>query len=399
MLLMGKSLRSQPIRVEIPDYNFVRSKHNLLSLPGGDSLANLYFAKMRDLALLGKGQIRILNIGGSHIQADIYSHQLRKNLASFLPNLMSARGLVFPFSMANTNNPSNYKVSYSGKWTTTRNINRSFESPLGLAGIAVKTNDAEATFAVSFDVRDNYPHDFTTLRVLHTVDSNSYSLSWQGEDLPSIEKHTNHTVFRFTKPQKSILFKLVQTDSLQNQFVLQGFILDSEKPGFSYSAVGVNGASTASYLKCTLFEEHMNLFPPDIVFFGIGINDAHVANFSERGFFNNYEKLMKQIKSVNPEVFFVFITNNDSYGYNKKLNTNATLVQKVMYELATKHHGAVWDLFEVMGGLKSSSTWRNEDMMAKDRIHFSRMGYQLIGNLLFNAIMESFDIYLANQTE
>jgi lysophospholipase L1-like esterase len=135
------------------------------------------------------------------------------------------------------------------------------------------------------------------------------------------------------------------------------------------------------------------------VFFGIGINDAHDPNFSEKNYAANYEKIMAQIKAVNPKVFFVFITNNDSYGTNKKLNTNAPLVQKVMFDLAQKHEGAVWDLFSIMGGLKSSTMWRDANLMAKDRIHFSGEGYNLLGDLLFNAFMEAFEEYIKTQAK
>jgi len=69
-----------------------------------------------------------------------------------------------------------------------------------------------------------------------------------------------------------------------------------------------------------------------------------------------------------------------------------------MYDLATNYHGAVWDLFDIMGGLKSSTSWRSAGLMASDRIHFSREGYNLLGDLLFNAIMASFDQYLAKHT-
>ena len=65
-----------------------------------------------------------------------------------------------------------------------------------------------------------------------------------------------------------------------------------------------------------------------------------------------------------------------------------------MYELAKKHNGAVWDMFQVMGGLKSANIWMARGLLKRDRIHFTREGYNLIGDLLFNAIMEAYENYL-----
>jgi lysophospholipase L1-like esterase len=138
----------------------------------------------------------------------------------------------------------------------------------------------------------------------------------------------------------------------------------------------------------------MESLNPDVVFFGIGINDAHGPNFSKESYMANYEQLIRQIKAVNPNVLLVFITNNDSYGYNKKLNTNADLVRDAMRELARHHNGVLWDLYGVMGGLKSSNNWKVNGLMKSDRIHFTGEGYVLIGDLLFNSLMDRYEHFL-----
>ncbi len=389
---------AQPNRAPVTEAPHIHMEHNQLIFPGGQTIADHYFEMMKKLSLYGQGQIRVLHIGGSHIQADIYSNRMRNHFSNFLPNLMSARGLIFPYTIAKTNNPRNYKVNHSGLWSAVRNVDRSLANPLGLSGISVSTSDTNARFSISFDTPRETPHDFIRLKVLHNTDSLSFDLTWLGEDSANITKSDGYTVIEFQKIQTHIQLGFLKSDSSQSRFELYGIVMESDRPGFIYSSVGVNGASTWSYLKCELFAKHLTIIPPDIVFFGIGINDAHDPNFSEKTYFANYEKIMLQMRAANPNVFFVFITNNDSYGYNKKLNTNAVVVQKVMFDLAKKHKGAVWDLYEIMGGLKSATTWRDAKLMANDRIHFSSEGYQLLGDLLFNAVMQSFENYLQKQS-
>jgi lysophospholipase L1-like esterase len=60
-----------------------------------------------------------------------------------------------------------------------------------------------------------------------------------------------------------------------------------------------------------------------------------------------------------------------------------------MYELADETGGAVFDQFEIMGGLRSMEKWRTAHLAQNDRIHFTKAGYELMGKLLFNAIILS----------
>lgn len=396
---IGVKCYAQPIRAEVQVKSYIHLDHNMLTFPGVHIKPDMFFSKMKELMLFGSGKVHLLHIGGSHLQADIYSNRLRNHLANFLPHLMSSRGLIFPYSVAKTNNPRNYKVSYDGKWSSVRNVNRVLGNPLGLSGISVSTNDAQAQIRINFDVPKETKHAFNRIKVLHNTDSLSFDLKWLSEDSVSIQKFDGYTEIYFTKMQQEIALGFSAKDSIQNRFELYGLYLESDRPGFVYSAVGVNGASTWSYLKCEKFGAHLKMMPPDLVFFGIGINDAHDSNFSVQAYQANYDKLIAQIKAANPNAFFVFITNNDSYGYNKKLNTNAETVRKAMLELALKYDGAVWDVFSIMGGYNSSTIWRDSGLMAKDRIHFSGEGYSLLGDLLFNALMDSFENYLVKQAK
>jgi lysophospholipase L1-like esterase len=136
--------------------------------------------------------------------------------------------------------------------------------------------------------------------------------------------------------------------------------------------------------------------PPDLVIFGIGINDANKsqANFDPQAYQAQYRALMEYIKRANPDVNFLFITNNDSY-YNRKYpNPNALKVREVMRDLATEYNGAVWDLFEVMGGLNSCVTWEKAGLAKSDRIHFTPDGYRLQGDLMFDGLRTAFGNYL-----
>jgi lysophospholipase L1-like esterase len=61
----------------------------------------------------------------------------------------------------------------------------------------------------------------------------------------------------------------------------------------------------------------------------------------------------------------------------------------VFYRLAAQTSGAVWDQFEIMGGLKSMYKWMQAGLAKKDRVHFTNAGYNLMGDLFFNAWLDA----------
>jgi lysophospholipase L1-like esterase len=390
---------AQQIRADIPQVDYIHEEHGSLTFPGKMTYADNFYSKLTDLLLWGEGNVHAVHFGGSHIQADIYSNRMRQLMGSYAPNQQGARGLVFPFRIAKTNGPYDYKVGFTGKWENVRNVDKTLKTKLGASGISVYTSDTLATLHISFDRKKNLPHTFKRIKVLHEMDSLSFDLKWLGTDSAQVHHflEEGYSIIELYRPTDSLEIGFVKTDSLQERFILYGLYLENDEPGITYNSIGVNGASTYSYLKCVLFEEHMKVLSPDIVFFGIGINDAHGSSFSKASFIRNYDTIIERIKRVNPQTFFVFLTNNDSYGYNKKLNTNGVIVQEAMYDLAKKYDGAVWDLFEVMGGLKSANIWMTNGLLKRDRIHFTFEGYYLVGDLLFNALMEGYENYLIKE--
>jgi hypothetical protein len=47
-----------------------------------------------------------------------------------------------------------------------------------------------------------------------------------------------------------------------------------------------------------------------------------------------------------------------------------------------------------MGGLGSMATWQKSELSKSDRVHFTTTGYKLMGDLLFNAILKSYENHI-----
>lgn len=164
--------------------------------------------------------------------------------------------------------------------------------------------------------------------------------------------------------------------------------------GIVYHNLGINGAATTSFLRSDRMTKDLKSISPDLVIFGIGINDAYGTNFSQSKFEMHYDSLVARVLKSNPNAAIIFATNNDSYYKRRYVNRNGIKVQESMYKLAKKHDAVVWDMFEIMGGLNSVVLWQKAHLSKRDRVHFTRTGYILLGDLLFDAIIQDYGDYL-----
>jgi len=182
--------------------------------------------------------------------------------------------------------------------------------------------------------------------------------------------------------------------------LVRGLVPQTERPGITYTEAGINGATVPSWLRCDLFEQELKTQVPDLVIFGIGINDANgpTTKFDPEVFKANYRLLIQRIRSANPDACLLFLTKNDCFiGRTRRFNANTPRVEKAFLELASECGGAVFNTYQVMGGYRSSSRWANANLMRRDHIHFTAAGYQIVGRLISNAIMEDYARYDAHR--
>lgn len=383
-------------------YPFIVDSMNTIIVPNGKSerLENFY-DKMNLLLRSGEGQLSILHIGGSHVQADMFSHQVRSHFDTLMSDSHTSRGLIFPYETAKTNNPHNYKVTHTGRWISSRNVRETRIAQLGLTGIAV-TTDTVAEISVNLDPpEEGHRWIFNRLTLIGYGDSplvNPILIVDDSVYAAPFDSVSSTYVFHLSVPAEHFTVKIQQNDTVPHSFTINGFLAENDQRGFVYHAVGVNGASVPSYLSCEHFERDLKLIRPDLVIFAIGINDAVPENFSDSAFIAHYDSLLVKIECVVPNCAYIFITNNDSFrkisGGKKshyEVNRNGLRVQRDFYELARKHDGAVWDMFAIMGGLHSMRQWEAFGLAQKDKIHFTRKGYKLMGDMLYRAFLDSYN--------
>lgn len=406
MLALMPSLKAQPITdmyAHIQRSTLLSEDHLRLYLPGGDAAFITFIQKVEKLGIGKIGKINVVHIGGSHVQGGTLPNTIRNNLVHLHPGFFGERGLIFPYKMAATNNPSDYKVTYSGEWIGQRSSVSSHFSEFGVCGITATTFDPEASFSIQLYPLNGREYVYDRIRIYHPFGPEYMKPVWNGSENLVItweNPSAGYTEFVLENPTNTNHFLLRNFLDSAQKFVIQGVQFYLDKPSLVYHAIGVNGASTYSYLREETFARQVRLLRADMVIFGIGINDANVpyGKFDKEQFKMNYEKLMEAFRKGNKDVLFVFLTNTDSYYQRKQPNRNARIAREAVYELAEKHKGAVIDVLEIMGGLGSSKKWRQAGMMSADFIHFTPKGYELLGHAISASFINTFSEYLRTST-
>lgn len=357
-----------------------------------DTLAH----KLQTMQKSSKGNVNVWHIGGSHVQKDHFPNRMRHNFTTSF--MCGDRAFLFPRALGNTNVDSTYSISTTGEWFCPRMTLPSDRTKpdYGITGFAAITTSADASVGFNLNPDGKKRYVFSSVRVL------GYASSC--ESFPYIEKTdsiqkavyddaTCSFVFNLDAPTDTLLIKfhLMAGDS----FVLNGLQPISGRAGVNYYTSGVNGAAVTSWTnECVNFERDFNnLINPDLVIFGLGINDSAVPkeDFSIEKFKANYRRLIDMILKKNPDCALLFHTNNDSFRYVKggmEYNRNAESVRQAMLELAAEYNAAVWDLYGVMGAENSVYQWEEAGLILPDRLHFTKDGYELVADMMFQALVK-----------
>ena len=371
-----------------PRYPFVRSDLNVLQTPSGESPElQHFFRKLDTLLITGRGDVRVLHVGGSHVQGGTLSDRLRRHFLSMRYGMEGGRGLVFPFSAAGTNTPVSYSSSWQGSWESATCLKPADEE-LGLTGMAVMARDTSAKVILDLVPRERQllqqRYVFNRVDVLGSGTLEPILLLNGRDTLRGIG---TENLRHFDIPYYTDWVQLAFTG--QGRYSLRGLYLDKPYGGFSLSEVGVNGASTHSWLRCNLWEQEMHRVMPDLVIFSIGINDIQGEDFDARRFKGNYRELIKRVRRVNPRCAILFTGINDSWRH-RAVNPHTAAAEKAFQELAQEFDAAFWDWYGVMGGAGSMARWEEAGLAQADKIHFTPTGYKLVGDLLFDALMDAY---------
>lgn len=418
------------------------------------TLLDSFFQKLAALEQHKNQKIRIVHIGDSHIQADLFTATMRKKMQSAFGN--AGFGFTFPYSVANTNCSAPIKYNASGAFFAVRNVFADRDKPVGLSGIALQSKSSD--FAIQLQVKDPQYY-FTNIKLITPQNQNLFSLSFEekkelitiavpkkithkvksGEVLGSIAEKYGVTLKQLkkannlkndfirdgkllvipskqTKPQSIVKTSYIpvalesaligyqyeaskpldQVTLIPNEgkldFALNGIVLENDDPGVIYSGIGVNGAKCSDYNNFPMFYEQLPALEADLVIISLGTNESFDR---QEGlvYMNQLQTMLYTIKNQLPNAAILVTTPPPSVLHQKEKNRYIEAYSKLIQSQAEENKYAVWDLLSVFGGNKNVIVNARMGLMAKDKVHYSKLGYEKQADLFFQALMQAFEMY------
>lgn len=177
-----------------------------------------------------------------------------------------------------------------------------------------------------------------------------------------------------------------------SNFALNGVVLENEKPGVTYSSIGINGAKTSDYNKYDLFYEQLSALEPDLIIISLGTNESF-DKMSGESYMKQINQMIGKIKSNNYLTEIIVTTPPPSQFKRKYKNTfEADYAQKIVENAIDKDY-AVWDLYKVFGGSKRVNANYKAGLITVDKVHYTHEGYKKQGNDFFSAFMQSYELF------
>lgn len=380
-------------------YPFINHKANTIKR---SALLHSFYEKLITLKNDSTREVvNLIHLGDSHIQADYLTKTTRSLLQQEFGN--AGAGLIFPGRLARTNEPPMIYSSSAGIWEFNKITLSQDAPPIGIAGISLKTSSAGNTIKIK-TLAEQY--SFNRIRLFFNKTFDSYQVLVKdsiGQTLGVVGSFTDENYPNVSKLILPYSINQVQLETAQaipsqKHFILYGMSLENSNPGILYHAIGVNGAKYRHFIKAQELLNQTAALNPDIIIISLGTNEAVDHPNLDPAFTSHVNTLVAELKKINPNATIVLTTPSDFYKKRTRRNPGIEVVKNKIIEYANEHHLPYWDLHEVAGGNHSADQWKREALLQPDGIHFTKKGYELQGQLLFEAIIKGYHEYVLDRS-
>jgi lysophospholipase L1-like esterase len=366
---------------EIPEW--INISQNKIIFDKDSSDFYRFIEKLKQVKTGKRKNIYIVHFGGSHVQGGFWSESIMNTLQDELKT-KGGGYFVFPFKQVKTNSPYYFKTYSNGKWKVNKctKISDSLKY-IGMCGISAIT---DTSCYISIKNEWKKLDGFTRIKFFYRK-NNAYEV-FPSFQTSRIIEHENYTEYILSQKLDSISFFIQKKDKNYSEFILDGFSCENDSGGVYYAGFGVNGATSESFLKCALLLHQLKNIQIDLFILSFGVNDVKNKAFSKQKYIQNYDSLISKLKKSQPNRSILLTTISDNYIKRKIANPRTQAGNDAIYEIMKKYQLSIWDLNAVMGGKKSMLKWYKAGLSAKDKIHFNKKGYFILGNLMVNAIID-----------
>lgn len=343
--------------------------------------------------------VSVFHLGNSHIQAGFLNRTVMRNFHHDFGN--AGRGLIIPLRLAKTNEPTDYAIVSSTRWSAVRCIARDVKRPLGLGGLSLTPEEKAFRLEVTTRNKDSIDYPFTKIKIFHHPGFPQLTPETVGENSVTLLPDSTPFLTTFELSAPVVDLTLSGSCSSPDSALLYGMSLESGHTGVIYHAVGINGAQFFHFARIEHLEEQIRAVHPDIFIFTFGTNEALRSRLTEEELMCEMDEVIDPIVRANPDAV-ILLTTPAECKYRQRVNGKRVLVpnpriekiRNIMVKYALQKNYVCWDFYTISGGKNASKIWAKKNLLARDGVHYSVPGYELQGNLLYQAIIKGYNGYV-----
>jgi LysM repeat protein/lysophospholipase L1-like esterase len=412
-----------------------------------------FYSKLDILERTKSGKINIVHVGDSHIQADLMTSRTRKNLqAAFgnggrgfvFPHKLAKTNGSWDVKFTSNATWESYKnihpingtyVGISGIALSTKSrdfgIDVTVKDKVNYFNtIKVITPNNENTFVFSFDKKEvmgevvvpttsshkvvkgdviskiakKYGVTIDDIKKLNNLKSSeikagetliigkksTQKLVVECEEYLPVASKSDENYHYYTSKEPIGKISIIPTNTeFQNEYNLNGLVLENNSFGILYHNIGINGAKFSDYNKHPLFFEQLKALNPDLIIVSLGTNESFNSMNSD-DFMAQLNLFIQKAKAQNMNVEILITTPQPSQFQKKNPNEIVADYSQKIIEKSSQGSYAVWDMFGQLGGIRGLLKNKKDGILSQDGVHYTVKGYEKQGKLLSEAIINSF---------
>lgn len=359
-------------------------------LPEVDLLAPRDLPRFRsalDAAAKGAGEVRVLQLGDSHIAADLIASATRATLEARFGR--AGRGLVH----------ADQRWGFGGRrlkrressWHRTRIVEpKGPGGRYGLFGLALRAErrGARVTYRV-------LPED---RRLELHFEGGGFELRLDGAELVRVEAGDGTTTATVGLGPSSGP-RTLEVRALGRGATLYGLGFFTAEPGLVWSSIGPVGADARVYLQMEAesFRADLQAHRPHLVVLMVGGNDALKVRKGWRSLAKveaDLRQLVALLQGWQPGLDVLVMAPMDAgrrRGGRVVSRSQIEPVRDFQRSVAEELGLGFWDTLQAMGGSGSVAVWTRLGLMAGDLVHPRGRGADLLGQAFGEALLRWYD--------
>jgi lysophospholipase L1-like esterase len=369
--------------------------------PSGKALRNLFTSLWKTES--EGGQTRISHYGDSPITNDGITATVRRKLQQRFGD--AGHGFVLTAKPWAWYEHKGVITEASSAWDSKPMFISRGDHRFGFGGANFTTSaaNATATFTAVYEGLDKTTVTSFDVYYLAQPNGGEFDLEIDGANHGRVSTASNETTSAFYRVEvREGARKLTLRTVGNGEVRMFGVVLENRAKGLQYDSLGVNGAFIgllANYLDQQHWLEQLQHRKPDLVIIGYGANESQFETLNMKQYELDTIEAVRRIRMALPEVSIMFVAPMDRgmRGAGGQIVTRPMIKKLVAYQrkLAAELNCAFFDTFTAMGGEGTVARWfeARPRLMGGDFTHPTAQGSEIVGTLIYEALMKSYEEY------